>query len=479
MNNRPFFILKLLLIIGFIIFVFSLIFNTYTRYDSSSLIPVISKDDLMERIDYKDKSGNIQVASDLGYATKIITYTECGEYEEYFDDKGKAASKNNDYHGLLREFDKNGDTIRITYYDLNMQPCITKTGYAIEERLFNTDHQLICVKYFNPERKPICTPNYGYGKIINYDNNGNIKKTTFLDKKNNPMVTGYGYASIIKDYYETNGADDGKTKKEFYYDSNGLPICLSLGQYGVYKEYDNDGRNSVLTYLDPSGNPLTNRMGFSTVKYYYDKDNKVKTEMYYDIYGNPVCLSEGQYGIKRNKDNVVYLGVDGKEIFNLRNELYNNPCLVISSVFIVTIISCCLNKKGNIILLLIFLICIIYLTLMYRESAESQAKLELFWSYKQFLKNNSVRVEILRNILLFLPLGTILYNIIPLKKVLLFPLFSSLLIEIIQYFFGVGLFEFDDIISNCIGSIIGYTVGRYLSTNITKIKFKYVKRFYR
>lgn len=69
------------------------------------------------------------------------------------------------------------------------------------------------------------------------------------------------------------------------------------------------------------------------------------------------------------------------------------------------------------------------------------------------------QVEILNNIWLFVPFGVILYRLFPKAWVLLFSILSSALIEVLQYFSGLGLAEVDDVISNGLGGLIGCLIG--------------------
>ena len=70
------------------------------------------------------------------------------------------------------------------------------------------------------------------------------------------------------------------------------------------------------------------------------------------------------------------------------------------------------------------------------------------------------RLNVLGNVILFIPMGLILGMIIHKKKIGLMALITvitSLSIEIIQFFIGRS-FDIDDIILNVVGAIIGYLV---------------------
>ena len=76
----------------------------------------------------------------------------------------------------------------------------------------------------------------------------------------------------------------------------------------------------------------------------------------------------------------------------------------------------------------------------------------------KFLKEQSVRVGVINNIWLFIPLGTGLYRWFQKKWVLLIPFVMSVAIETTQYITGLGIAEFDDVFGNTMGGWIGILV---------------------
>lgn len=109
---------------------------------------------------------------------------------------------------------------------------------------------------------------------------------------------------------------------------------------------------------------------------------------------------------------------------------------------------------------------VLVMTLFGREvnMAGKHFELELFWSYKTFLKdgNVSLKLQIVNNILLFIPLGVALplnfRCFEKLKNTMLVVAVISLTIELIQGICAIGLCELDDIVSNVIGGAIGWMV---------------------
>ena len=411
------------------------------------------------RTDYVDENGSITLASDVGYATKLITQNNNTEYEEYLDESGRPISIDSGYSAIRREYDDIRNSIKVIYLDKSGEPVNTSRGYAIEEQILNEKGQIYEVKYYDIENHPVLNSSFGYAKHNEYDENGKIIRITYLDETGKKMMTKQGYAIIDRFYYNTSGPDNGKIESEFYFDDTGKPVSLNLGQFGVHKEYDEKGQISALIYLDAKGNPIVTTKGYTIVLRTVSKNGIEVTEKYLDIEWNPIALSEGQYGIKQIYGKTIYLDRDGKEIFNLKNLLYNHSWLAVFISIVVVVISMMISRKTNMILGCFYVIVVIYFTLMFREN-EGTKNVEVLGYYKRIFESSEARADILKNIWLFVPLGAILYHINPRKTALLLPIVLSIIIEVIQYISGTGFCELDDVISNSFGGGIGYLAGK-------------------
>lgn len=441
---------------------------------SSQLNKITTKEGNTERTDYFDSNGRITVAAELRYATCIVTVTDNCKLERYYDDKGKPASRYNGYYGVLQEYDEKGNNISTTYLNADAEPMIMANGYATEIREYNDNKQVISIRYYDTEGNSIRTPLYGYGKINEYDENGKIRRITYVDASGNPMVTGLGYASVMRHVYSVDGLWNGKVESEFYFDETGAPISLLLGQLGIRKKYDEYGREIVTTYLDGEGEPIETNKGYTTIVRTYHADNTIATEQYYDLEGKPYALSEGQYGVKKDENQTTYLNQRGEETFNLRNLLYNYSWIIIPAAIILIILSGMVRKKWNNFFLILYICAIGYLTLMFRD-ANSMKGFGFFLSYKDIFIDSEARADILKNIWLFIPLGALAYRIYPKKIMLFFLIIFSGLIEGIQYISGLGFCELDDVISNGLGGLIGFGAGKLTTDLKLRIKKWYCK----
>lgn len=117
-----------------------------------------------------------------------------------------------------------------------------------------------------------------------------------------------------------------------------------------------------------------------------------------------------------------------------------------------------LPKSLSVVLTIVYVAFILYETLMFRESGDARTNFVLFSYAGKFLKEQSVRVGVINNIWLFIPLGTGLYRWFQKKWVLLIPFVMSMAIETTQYITGLGIAEFDDVFGNTMGGWIGVLV---------------------
>jgi glycopeptide antibiotics resistance protein len=134
----------------------------------------------------------------------------------------------------------------------------------------------------------------------------------------------------------------------------------------------------------------------------------------------------------------------------------------------------CVRHKIRLSQLIFGWFLVLYLYLMFGSTvfsrvptATSQANLNLFWEYRSMMAMHSwyYAKQIFLNIAMLMPVGFLL----PLAKgkrcfvqTLLFGFFCSLSIEMMQYVFHCGMFEFDDIFNNTLGTFLGYMIFRII-----------------
>lgn len=110
-------------------------------------------------------------------------------------------------------------------------------------------------------------------------------------------------------------------------------------------------------------------------------------------------------------------------------------------------------------LLAAYILFILMETIIGRKTGVGRVELVPFWSYS----HPELRMEIVLNYILFIPFGFLLYLCFGEKfglRVVIAGFLLSVTVELIQLTFKIGVFEFDDMIGNTIGCLIGAVVGK-------------------
>lgn len=127
-----------------------------------------------------------------------------------------------------------------------------------------------------------------------------------------------------------------------------------------------------------------------------------------------------------------------------------------------------LSKKRaiQIILFIAYTVFIVWYTLLKREPRANRIfRPELFWAFRGWLNGDPVgkaeSVQYVMNILFFIPYGFLFpwkneNGKISWKRMLITAAVTSAFIEFTQYVFVLGECEFDDVISNTLGAMIGF-----------------------
>ena len=442
---------------------------------SASLTTVTEEYDGVRTSSFVDVSGKITFAVDKGYASVRTTYNEVGKkvLEEYLGTDGEALTIPAGY-SATRWYYSNGLATEIMYLGEDGQPVILKNGYSSIHRTYNDAHRADTDTYYavaqdgteiQVERKE------GYWQYRRGYTGKYVTEISYLDHEGLPVNIKEGYARINRVY----DLDTGKILQEKYYDASDMPVASSYnGSYGYEREYDDLGRVVRQTYLGPDGSPWNIKKGYATIITSYltpepdggeDNGNVSIKREYFDQNGERATIGRFQYGTQTDPAGIaVYLDSDGEPVFRLDNFLLTHPLFVLVSAILLTFLTLTIKGRPRTVFLILYLFFILFITMMYRETGNSRAQLELFWSYRQFLSNSRMRYEILNNIWLFVPFGASIGTYAAEKKryqYVLIPVLLSALIEVLQYLLGIGLCELDDVISNSLGGIAGFALAGF------------------
>lgn len=130
-------------------------------------------------------------------------------------------------------------------------------------------------------------------------------------------------------------------------------------------------------------------------------------------------------------------------------------------------------NKSAVVLFTPYCVMILLLTLLNRNLSQGQIIQDQwmpFESYRILFSGYGyagLMNQIIMNYFLFIPFGLFFYCAFDCRnrviKSVVYALAFSFMIETIQLFFGIGLFEFDDLLGNTIGSFVGAIIGRGLT----------------
>lgn len=390
-------------------------------------------------------------AIDRGYAVMEQVKNAEGQVieERYFDAGGNPVKLYDSYYGVRYEYHDHEVILR--YLDPEGD-VMSLAAYSTIVRTVDDDGKAVDDYYYDLDMHPIQYTGY-FGMHRDYDNNGWNNRITYFDRDGQPVLCSSGYA--IKEYKRD---ADGNITGEFYFDTQGNPAKSSLGEYGQIYERDENGRINQIMYVDAEGNAIANSAGYAILKRTYYRDGTWNTDMYFDKAGNPVPLSKGQYGIKYSGRITLLLNKSGHALLCVDNILNGFPFMVVVFGCVICLLMLILPKKWSFLLACAYVLFIFYETLMFRETGDAKINFVLFSYAGKFLKEQSIRVGVINNIWLFIPLGTGLYRGFQKKWALLIPFIMSVAIETTQYITGLGIAELDDVFGNTLGGWIGILV---------------------
>jgi len=121
--------------------------------------------------------------------------------------------------------------------------------------------------------------------------------------------------------------------------------------------------------------------------------------------------------------------------------------------------------RYSVALLLIEYIFLIFCSTVFFRTTSELRKYDIhpFWSYQAIQEGKEdLLAENIMNVVVFIPVGLMLGSLLRVKGSWLFTLLIgcgiSIIIESLQFFFMRGFSEFDDVMHNTVGCLIGYGI---------------------
>lgn len=463
-NTRKDIVIDVLLVVFILISIFNAVLSVKktTSHEGVSYHDVTlveTQDGLYIRKDYVDDDGNVIKPADRWYATVVYEYDGVADdkhvlCESYYLEDGSVAYSDQKYCKVIYEYSDDYLTRTAFFVNENDELVERTDGYSIYVRKYFrkglSDHTDM---YYDKNNKPVANTSEAYG-ITRYYEGDNNTEIVWLDKEGNPVECSAGYSRLVREY-----DDEKRIIREFYYDLNGDPATLSNGWSAVYNIYYDNGLKKSMYGIDSSTLEYSaNDQGYYGIEYVYRKDGSIYKQLYVDASGNPCHDNKYYYGTRLDGERTYYLDKNGNDVFSIDSLIDNNPYVVIIAAVVISILFYVLPVKVRIPLLALYFLFIMYETIFFRIMGDTKVRLELFWSYRQFFTDKSLRLEILNNIWLFIPYGLGIASVVSKRKALILLMLLPLTIEAMQGVLGLGLCETDDLISNYLGILIGVLV---------------------
>ena len=156
---------------------------------------------------------------------------------------------------------------------------------------------------------------------------------------------------------------------------------------------------------------------------------------------------------------------------NIPQEVYVIGVVVfcVGVVVIYTFYDCKIKWRYCLALLLIEYVFLIFCSTVFFRRVMKIRKFDFmpFWSYSK----PELLMENIMNIAIFVPIGFLLgvaFRFMTWKRVLVLGVGLSFIIELLQFAFKKGFSEFDDMMHNVLGCVIGYGTSRMIAYYISR-----------
>lgn len=233
---------------------------------------------------YYDEQESVTMNSD-GYASfknEYDPHTNFCIYRCRFDAKGKFI------WGIKQKFDKRGNVVQMRYVDEKGQ---LEKGSVVENYEVNDIDLCIREYYTDSNGNMALYPNAKYSQVkYEYDERGNLTKTTYFEKNGNPSYNQYRTHAVIKKY---DSMDNLIYWKDL--DIDGKPNTAESNYPEVKYKYDTRGNQIELAIFDGYGKPINGNDGWHKQLATYNKRNQMETTEFRKLDGQLAKSKDEEY----------------------------------------------------------------------------------------------------------------------------------------------------------------------------------------
>lgn len=220
------------------------------------------------------------------------SYTDWGEKSVcVYGEDGKAiASESLDgVHKVCIMYDEYGNPIKTISYDMNLNPCNSKLGYASQVLVFENGCVVESINYDNRGKRATNTAILS-SKVHSYiDSKGRIVKEVFYNEQDSisPNIDG---VAIVEYKYNSKGILISKS----FFDEDYKPVISKLtGCAILLQEVNSIGQVVLSSSMGINGEKIINKGGYCMQRTSYNKLGLPSKFELYDTDGNLVVGNEG------------------------------------------------------------------------------------------------------------------------------------------------------------------------------------------
>lgn len=234
------------------------------------------------------------------------TYNEDGHLTKSLYQRsslGEPACDSNGVYGMEYEYNDQGLISLSGYLDENGERFNCKYGYAYGEIFYDQKGNYVYNAIYNVDGTQVECENGYSAQRLEYDASGNLVSELFLGKNSQPTYCKAGYAQSVLTY-----SVQGYWISTKHYDAEGKPTYSDEGIHEIEYTHDDSGRIICCAYYDTDGNPVYSpKLSAASIRGAYDENGRVIEQRNYDTQGGPCCDRDtGAYGYRYTYDENGY-----------------------------------------------------------------------------------------------------------------------------------------------------------------------------
>lgn len=224
---------------------------------------------------YYDENENL-VESSGGYAGFMAKLDSLGNYIEFitYDTNNQPCLQSDETIGYRAEYNEFSKRIKLTNLGEDLLPSKNNNGIATWVKEFDKRGNQIKISFYDESGEKLILSNENIaGWNSTYDENGNEIERSFFDTENKPCLINAGYSKFTSKFDE-----QGNEIERLYYEVDGNLVIIDEGYAGIKYQYDD--RGNIIEYFPVAPNGKL-APGNLIGRYKYDKfDNQIESAVF-------------------------------------------------------------------------------------------------------------------------------------------------------------------------------------------------------